>query len=184
MLLVMKKPHTCGSSRTLCAALLMLLGVPAIASPIVFDLSNVTFQGGIAASGSLVFDSTTNAVTDVDVVITGPSSGFFNFFASGPVAFDTIGAQSSFPSHLNLILLPPGGSAAGDLSLVTAAGLSSTNPETVPFASSVLEINGTPTNDLQPLLTGSLVPEVPEPGTLGLVGLALAAIVRAVRRIA
>ena len=185
MLSLMTKPQLCGSSWKRCAAyraaLLALLAIPAFASPIAFDLSNVTFQGGITATGSITFDSATNSVTGSNVTAFGPSSGFFNFFAGGPVAFDTVEANFNFPSHLTLELLPPGGAVVGDLVLITDAGLSSTAPQTVNFVTSTLEINGPPLNDLQSLLTGSLVPEssgVPEPSTFVLLAAPLAFLMR------
>jgi hypothetical protein len=169
-----------------CLALLLLTFLPVLAAPVTFNLSDVNFVGGISATGSFAFDSSTSTFTDVDVTVSGPNSGFFNFFASGPVAFNTI--DTSFNAPFTLILLPPGGASSGNLNLLSMSSLSSVSPATVLLAAgtsgfaSALEINGTPTNDIQTLVPGAgsaLVPQstTPEPGTIGLVALALSTIV-------
>jgi hypothetical protein len=189
----MTKPHlsniscrrfTSLAAANLGAAFLAVAGltVPASASPITFDLSNVIFQGGITATGSFAFDSLTDAVNDVNVTLSGPSSGFFDFFASGPVSFDTVNYVFDF-SQFELGLLPPGGAADADLNLISVTHLSSSSPATTLLAAgssgsvSSLEINGFPTNDIQTLSssTAALVPQsaVPEPGTVWLMALAL-----------
>jgi len=157
---------------------------PALASPAFWQLSNVTFAGGIIATGSFAFDSATSAMSNVSVTVTGPSVGFFNFFVSGPVAFNTVSSvfnSFSSPNEFALVLLPPGGSAAGDLVLIAFAGLNSAAPATTALRTgssglvSSLQINGTPSNDIQSSLSGSLVPQstAPEPATSGLFAISL-----------
>jgi hypothetical protein len=58
------------------AGLLVFFGLPSMASAdgVTWDLMNVTLSGGGTASGSFVYDSTTNTLSDVDITTTAGTS--------------------------------------------------------------------------------------------------------------
>ncbi len=159
-----------------------------------FDLSDVNFTGGITATGSFSFDSSTDTFSDVNVIVSGTHTGFFDFFAGGPVAFDAISFSNA--SNFELGLLPPGDAAAGILNLFASVPISSITPSTVflnggttGLASSleinnpspVVSRNGSPNNYIETLSSAdaALVPQTatPEPTTLGILLIALGAII-------
>lgn len=161
-------------SATIVFAMVACLGQPASANLTTFDLSNVAFNGGsITAAGSFAYDSSTNTIRAIDVLLSGPATGYFNFFASGPVAFDTETFDYNSPFELGLTTQ----NGQGDMNLFAVSPLNSSNPTADALLSgnsglvSALEINGTPLNDIETLVPGgSLVPETatPEPGTFGI----------------
>jgi hypothetical protein len=176
------------------ATLLALTAFPVSASPVIFDLSDVDFTGGTTATGSFSFDSSTDTFSDVNVIVSGPNTGFFDFFAGGAVAFDAI--SFSNPSNFELELLPPVGAEAGMLNLFASVPISSITPSSVflnggtTSPASSLEINnpsgailrnGSPNTDIETLLSAdaALVPQTatPEPTTLGILLIALGAII-------
>src|SRR5579863_10534624 len=81
--------HSAESRKLRFLAILILGTLPGFAAPATYTLS-ATYAGGITAAGTFTFDPATDTVSNVDVILSGPSRGFYNFFAAGPVAFDTV----------------------------------------------------------------------------------------------
>ncbi len=142
-------------------ATLILGTLPGFAAPTTYTLS-ATYAGGITATGTFTFDATTDSVSNVDVTLSGPSRGFYNFFAEGPVVFDTVQTNSvvnPVTGRLNATFLPTGSDrsaihARAQLTFqgvsVDAAGAAAVSP-----AQSSLSILGEP-NFVEPSVTGAI----------------------------
>jgi len=81
--------------------LLSLTALQAIAAPVTWTLSGVTFADGGAASGSFVYDASTNTYSSVNITTTagenlpGATYHFIStFFASNYAVFVTLGSGS------------------------------------------------------------------------------------------
>jgi len=123
-------------------SILGLSGGAAQAAIVTFDLSGVTFSDGSTASGSFVFNSTADTISDINIVLTGGSllpsltltgGGPTDVVAlSGAVEFQILDPESS-PFALN------------DLSLIVQTPVSLTSPNPIDVFSSPTS-SGNPNN--------------------------------------
>jgi hypothetical protein len=136
----------------LALSILGLSGGAAQAAIVTFDLSGVTFSDGSTASGSFVFNSTADTISDINIVLTGGSllpsltltgGGPTDVVAlSGAVEFQILDPESS-PFALN------------DLSLIVQTPVSLTSPNPIDVFSSPTS-SGNPNNFTS---TDSLFPD-------------------------
>jgi hypothetical protein len=153
--------HSADSRKLRLLAILILGTLPGFAAPATYTLS-ATYAEGITAAGTFTFDPATDAVSNVDVTLSGPSRGFYNFFAEGPVAFDTVQTNSVFnpaTGQLNATLLPTGSNpsaihARAQLAFQGVA-LGATEAATLSPAQSNLAILGNP-NFFESSVAGSI----------------------------
>jgi hypothetical protein len=102
--------HSAESRKLRFLAVLILGTLPGFAAPATYSLS-AAYAGGITATGTFTFDPATDAVSNVDVILSGPSQGFYNFFAEGPVVFNTVQTNSAVnppTGQLDTTFLPTG----------------------------------------------------------------------------
>ena len=152
---------------TVCASISMT----AEATPIAYTLSGVTFANGGTATGSFVYNADNNVYSSIDIVTTGAFAFHFDMDngAGVPNGFDALtSANSSAILQLDFLtnLTNAGGTAAIGFNGFT------------PFI-------GTATGGFSVVATGSVTSvttQVPEPATIGIFGLGLAALVAARRR--
>lgn len=168
--------------------LALVFGSVAYAAPITFQLSNLTFERGVSATGSFRYDFANNSVSNINIVVSGPSTGFNNFFVNGSVLFNVLQPDFRAPSYipqpgeLTEGFLPAGStqnSIRAQMGFISTF-LSLTQPTSVngafPPNYAFLAIFGNPNVNLR-LTSGQLVADtsVPEPGSY-IAGFGLAAI--------
>lgn len=73
--------------------LLSLFATNLAAAPITYVVV-ADYQGGISVSGGVIVDTTTSRILNAQLSVSGPSTGFHNFFANGAVIFNVI--QTNF----------------------------------------------------------------------------------------
>jgi len=72
------------------AALVLMASTPIVAAPVLWTLSGVTFADGGTASGSFVYDATTNTYSAINVTSAGGTLSSVNYIAPHPLAAATL----------------------------------------------------------------------------------------------
>ncbi len=133
------------------------------ADPVIWTLSGVTFSDGGIASGSFVYDATSNTVSAWSITVTGGDTGLFSPFIYNPGDSTAEGINAAFPG---IFILSPGSRA---LQLGFAGPLTDSGGTLaiVPFDSTE-ESFGVTFFNFRDIASGSVVgaPPVPEPATL------------------
>jgi hypothetical protein len=177
-------------------ALLVLLCVPSVASAdgITWTLSGVTFTDGTAATGSLVFDATTNMILSASIVTTGCPTCVFT---TGET-YTTQNPGSAPFMPFSIVLVPTGSVSTGtrllDLELVSPGLTGAVNPVPVDLLDDVAfegvcgddACDAAADSPFRSMTAGQLVAPVatPEPSTLLLMGAGLLFLVVATKRLA
>src|SRR3954453_13212771 len=68
------------------AALVLMASTPIVAAPVLWTLSGVTFADGGTASGSFVYDATTNTYSAINVTSAGGTLSSVTYIATSPLA--------------------------------------------------------------------------------------------------
>jgi hypothetical protein len=136
--------------------------MPAVATPITYTLSDVTANfalGTVDLAGTFTFDPTTTILSSIDVVATGPTT----ILIASPETFD-------LPQGATGISFDAAASTTGGFLETVFTAVLRAAPTTVfevlVDAGDTLEVTG--------FAVPSVVPVVPEPSALALLGTALA----------
>jgi hypothetical protein len=175
--------------------LLVFLCTPSIASadPITWTLSLVTFDDGTAATGSLVFDATTDTVVSADIVTTGCPT--CTFTTGETYTTQNPGSAPFMP--FSVVLVPTGPVSTGtrllDFELAMPGLTGSVSPVDLLGGVAFEGVCADDACDFASFSTFRLVTEgqlvapvvtTPEPSTLLLVGMGLLCLVVATKRLA
>lgn len=177
--------------------LLVFLCTPSIASAdgITWTLNGVTFDDGTTATGSLVFDATTDTVISANIVTTGCPTCVFT---TGET-YTTQNPGSAPFQPMSVVLLPTGPFSTDtrllDLELVMPGLTGSLNPVPVDLLGGVAfeglcgddACDVAANSPFRSITAGQLVAPVvttPEPSTFLLVGMGLLCLVVATKRLA